>query len=133
MDICHSKLNKICESKPQQQQNKFRRLVLNRFNNKCPISGHRDTVDACHILERKNSLEFRDKGDLYNGILLSKTLHCAFDKKIFTIDENTCCIKILNPNHTLHNIGLEEGKYIWQLDNEKSKYYLQLRNEVFNS
>ena len=131
MDICHSKLNKNCESKPQQY--KFRKLVLNRFNAKCPISGHTDTVDACHILERKNSLELEDIGDGYNGILLSKTLHSAFDKNFFTIDENTCCIKILNPNHTLHNMGLEEGKYIWQLDNEKSKYYLQLRNEVFNS
>ena len=111
---------------------KYRNSILKRYNNKCPISGHvGELADACHILERKYSLESFDKNDVYNGILLSKTLHTAFDKKYFTFNDETLKVKILNPDIDLHNIGLIEGKYIWQLDNEKSKYYLKLRNKVF--
>ena len=121
-----------CPSNEKYMSTKYRNSVLKRYDNKCPISGHiGDLADACHILERKNSLATFDKNDIYNGILLSKTLHKAFDKKYFTFNEETSKVKILKPHINLHDIGLIDGKYIWQLDNEKSKYYLKLRNEVF--
>jgi predicted restriction endonuclease len=111
---------------------KYRNRVLKRFDNKCPISGHiSDLGEACHILERKNSLDDFDKNDVFNGILLSTTLHKAFDKKYFTFDEITSKIKIINNYINLQDMGLINGKYIWQLDNEKSKYYLRLRNTIF--
>ena len=121
-----------CVSNQKYMSAKYRNGVLKRYDEFCPISGHRGELsDACHILERKDSLETFDKNDVLNGILLSKTLHTAFDKKYFTFDENTAKVKILCPDNDLQDIGLFDGKYVWQLDNEKSKYYLKLRNKVF--
>ena len=70
-------------------------------------------------------------------------MHKAFDRNLFTIDENTCKVKILEENIlkidnnidikiNLEEYGLDKikDKYIFTLDNEESKKYLKKRNEL---
>ena len=71
-----------------------------------------------------------------NGILLSATLHKAYDRNYFWIDEDTCRIKINYQNlekdniKDLKDIGLNgfEDFYIKEIDNKEGKEYLKKRN-----
>lgn len=114
----------------RQGQSKFREQLIIRFHGKCPISGHQtDMTDACHILDYQYIIEEKEKMDIYNGILMSTVLHRAFDRGYFTFDENTCCIKILKQNNIFEGNGVIEGKYLYKLDNPKTKKYIHERNK----
>lgn len=89
--------------------------------------------DAAHILPYSNC-DYNEKYDTHNGILLSKNMHAAFDKNYFTIDENTCRVVILydNINNIItKDLELDEinNKYISELNNTQSKYFLNKRNK----
>ena len=112
----------------------YREKLIERFE-RCPISNtHYKLCEACHILPYSESKK-KEKFDVNNGILLSSTIHKAFDRKYFTIDENTCKIKILEENIKKDNLDkndiidlIDENKYIKNLDNKNCKYYLKKRN-----
>ena len=78
-----------------------------------------------------------DKYDVNNGILLSATLHKAYDRNYFWIDENSCQIKInysalaKDEIDDLKAVGLNgfEDFYVPELDNKYGKEYLRKRNE----
>lgn len=65
----------------------FRATVLSRHDRRCPISGvdHPGFLDVAHVLSWSNYPEYR--ADLSNVLALSKTHHAAFDRELFTIDE----------------------------------------------
>jgi putative restriction endonuclease len=66
----------------------FREVTLRRFNSTCPISGvdHSSLLDVAHVLSWRDYPEYR--ADLSNVLALSKTHHAAFDRELFTIDQN---------------------------------------------
>jgi putative restriction endonuclease len=66
----------------------FRATVLSRHDRTCPISGvdHPGLLDVAHVLSWSNYPEHR--ADLSNVLALSKTHHAAFDRELFTIDQN---------------------------------------------
>jgi putative restriction endonuclease len=66
----------------------FRATVLARHDWSCPISGvdHPGLLDVAHVLSWTNYLEYR--ADLGNVLPLSKTHHAAFDRELFTIDQD---------------------------------------------
>ena len=77
----------------------------------------------------------KEKFNINNGILLSSTLHKAFDRNYFTIDEKTCKTKIIEENIIKDDIEKEEikklikeNKYIKELDNKESRIFLKKRN-----
>ena len=116
-------------------QKMYREKLIERFK-RCPISDtHYKLCEACHILPYSNAKK-KEKFDIDNGILLSSTLHKAFDRNYFTIDEKTCKTKILEENIIKDNLDkddilnlIDENKYIEQLDNKKCKLYLKKRNK----
>ena len=141
-------------------QKGFRDKLIKKYQ-KCPLDNINYTLcDAAHILPHSECDNKLDAYNVNNGILLSSTMHKAFDRNLFTIDENTCKVKILeenilkiNKNNNKNNINninnkdnkdninikinLEEygldkikDKYIFTLDNEESKKYLNKRNEL---
>mgnify|MGYP003706546131 CR=1 FL=1 len=132
-------------------QKGFRDKLIKKYQ-KCPLDNINYTLcDAAHILPHSECDNKLDAYNVNNGILLSSTMHKAFDRNLFTIDENTCKVKILeenilkiNKNNNKNNkdnidikINLEEygldkikDKYIFTLDNEESKKYLKKRNEL---
>ena len=68
-------------------------------------------------------------------------MHKAFDSNLFTFDDKTCKliilednIKKINENYKLENFGLEglEDKYIANLDNKESKKFIKKRNEIYD-
>lgn len=65
----------------------FRVTVLSRYETRCPVSGvdHPALLDVAHILSWSEHPDYR--ADLGNVLPLSKTHHAAFDRELFTIDE----------------------------------------------
>ena len=66
----------------------FRATVLSHHNRTCPISGvdHPGLLDVAHVLSWSDYPEHR--ADLSNVLALSKTHHAAFDRELFTIDQD---------------------------------------------
>ena len=66
----------------------FRATVLFRHDRTCPVSGvdHAGLLDVAHILSWSDYPEYR--ADLSNVLALSKTHHAAFDRELFTIDQD---------------------------------------------
>jgi len=66
----------------------FRATVLSRYDQTCPVSGvgHPGLIDVAHVLSWSDYPDHR--ADLGNVLPLSKTHHAAFDRELFTIDED---------------------------------------------
>jgi putative restriction endonuclease len=66
----------------------FRATVLSQHDWTCPISGvdHPGLLDVAHVLSWSNYPECR--ADLSNVLALSKTHHAAFDRELFTVDQD---------------------------------------------
>lgn len=66
----------------------FRATVLSRHDRICPVSGvdHPGLLDVAHILSWSEYPKYR--ADLTNVLPLSKTHHAAFDRGLFTFDED---------------------------------------------
>jgi predicted restriction endonuclease len=116
-------------------QKSFRDVIINRFDGHCAVRPHLDEsiCEAAHLYPSHKCGE-RDKYNEYNGVLLNKNLHKAFDLGYFTIDEKTCCIKLKIDEDKCRMYDMEgiDGVYINQLDNPQSKKYLFMLNNNFN-
>jgi putative restriction endonuclease len=66
----------------------FRDVALARYGRTCPVSGvdHPGLLDVAHVLSWSEYPEYR--ADLANALPLSKTHHAAFDRELFTIDQD---------------------------------------------
>lgn len=124
-------------NKHRKGQKKFREKIIKKYDSKCALLGiHASLCDAAHIFPYTECKTHNEKYDENNGILLSATLHKAYDKDYFWIDEDTFQIKINYPKLELDNIGnlkavgLDgfEGFYIEKMDNKNTREYLKLRN-----
>ena len=124
-------------NKHRKGQKKFREKLIKRYDSKCALLGiHASLCDAAHIYPYAECKHAQEKYDENNGILLSATLHKAYDKDYFWIDEDTCQIKINYPKlkqdniENLKAVGLDgfEDFYIEKLDNNLGKEYLKKRN-----
>jgi putative restriction endonuclease len=65
----------------------FRATVLSRHDRTCPVSGvdHPGLLDVAHVLSWSEYPEYR--ADVANVLPLSKTHHAAFDRGLFTLDQ----------------------------------------------
>jgi len=65
----------------------FRATALSRYERTCPVSGvdHPQLLDVAHVLPWSDYPEYR--ADLSNVLLFGKTHHAAFDRNLFTLDE----------------------------------------------
>lgn len=66
----------------------FRATVISRHDQTCPISGvdHPGLLDVAHVLSWRDYPAYR--ADLANVLPLSKTHHAAFDRELFTLDQD---------------------------------------------
>lgn len=124
----------------RQGQKTYRKNLIDRFS-VCPLTGvNYKLCEAAHILPYSECKNKKDKYSVNNGILLSATMHKAFDRNYFTIDDKTCKVKLLLNKIKLDNIDnpkeldLEdkEGIYIQELDNPDSKKYIKERNNFIS-
>ena len=66
----------------------FRATVLSRYDRTCPVSGvdHPGLLNVAHVLSWS---EYPDqRADISNVLPLSKTHHAAFDRELFTLDQD---------------------------------------------
>ena len=115
----------------------YRKLVMGKYNNYCPISNKNIACDVAHIKEFKDCLDNNERYDPDNGIYLLTTIHRLWDtEKLIYLCPNDLCFKIntLKPNaETIlknNQYGYIIGVRINQLDNPKSKYYIQSRYDI---
>ena len=73
-------------------QKRFKKDLLERYNNKCIISNNdcKDELEAAHII----AVSEHGSYDVDNGLLLSSNLHKTFDKYYWSINPNTLVIEI---------------------------------------
>ena len=137
-------------------QKGFRDKLIKKYQ-KCPLDNINYTLcDAEHILPHSECDNKLDAYNVNNGILLSSTMHKAFDRNLFTIDENTCKVKILEENilkinknnidnknnkdnidnkdnnkdnKNIDNINIKINLEEYGLDKIKDKYIFTLDNE----
>lgn len=66
----------------------FRATALARYDHRCPVSGvdHPGLLDVAHVLPWSDYPSHR--ADLSNVLPLSKTHHAAFDRDLFTLDQD---------------------------------------------
>lgn len=112
------------EKEIRTDQDKFRNNLIKKYG-KCIITG--DPVklcDACHIQPYSNT----KNNDIYNGLLLSKTIHAMFDDFDLSIDGDG---KVVLSNEVKENENYckYDGKQL-QLDN-KTIVYLKSHYDVF--
>ncbi|GJM11847.1 MAG: hypothetical protein DHS20C12_02500 [Pseudohongiella sp.] len=73
----------------QKRDTAFRKVVLENYSNTCSVTGSRFAFDntveaqAAHIISKENN----GTDDPRNGLALSQTAHWAFDKGLFTIND----------------------------------------------
>lgn len=65
----------------------FRETVLQRYERTCPVSGvdHPELLDVAHVLSWSDYPD--ERADLENVLALDKTHHAAFDRGLFTLDD----------------------------------------------
>jgi len=110
----------------------FRATVLSRHDRTCPISGvdHPGLLDVAHVLSWSDYPGHR--ADLSNVLALSKTHHAAFDRELFTIDQDYRLR--VNPNFETQSDVLQQriidraGERISVLDESLKLQYVAQHN-----
>jgi putative restriction endonuclease len=110
----------------------FRATVLSRHDRTCPVSGvdHPHLLDVAHVLSWSEYPEYR--ADLENVLPLSKTHHAAFDRGLFTIDDQYR-VRV-NPDFQTESELLERtildkaGERVVMLEDSVATEYLQQHN-----
>ena len=110
----------------------FRATVLSRHDRTCPVSGvdHPQLLDVAHVLSWSEYPEYR--ADLGNVVPLSKTHHAAFDRELFTIDDQYR-VRV-NPDFETESELLERtildkaGEQVRMVEESVSRDYLRQHN-----
>ena len=118
-------------SKYRINQGKFRALLLTYWDGKCAVSNlsEKKLLIASHILPWSKSNDSQ-KGDPFNGLLLSVTWDSLFDKGLMSFDENGKAILDKLTSETIEHLGLDfENAFInfEKLAPEHKQYLLMHR------
>lgn len=111
----------------------FRATVIGEYDSRCPVSGvdHRGLLDVAHVLPWSEYPEYR--ADFGNVLPLSKTHHAAFDREVFTIDEEYRLR--VDPEFDTQSDVLERtlldrsGERIGQIEDRVDAEYLRSHNQ----
>ena len=110
----------------------FRATVLSRHDQTCPISGvdHPGLLDVAHVLSWSDYPQYR--ADVTNVLPLSKMHHAAFDRGLFTIDQDYCLR--VNPEFETQSDLLQRtiinraGQQVAMPDNSVDPSYMSRHN-----
>ena len=127
--------NKSVETTARVGQSQYRKNLLKFWDNKCSVTGcgNADFLIASHIKPWKDS-DPDEKGDVYNGLLLTPNLDAAFDQGYITFDDNGLIV-ISNKlsGDDCKKLGIDKDMKLRKI-NEKQKTYLDYhRKNVFVS
>lgn|GEM_PF-2785875 len=111
-------------------QNKFRRLILSYWNNKCAVTGSSLFVTAGHIKPWKDS-DNSERIDVFNGLALSPVYDKAFDKGYISFDKNGNILISNKLSHDAELLGINKYIQISNLHFLHQKYLEWHRNFIF--
>ncbi|MFD1646870.1 HNH endonuclease [Haloarchaeobius litoreus] len=111
----------------------FRATALSRYERTCPVSGvdHAGLLDVAHVLPWSDYPEYR--ADLSNVLVLDRTHHAAFDRNLFTLDEEYRLV--VQPGFETDSEVLErtilnrDGERVGVPDGAVDSKYLRQHNE----
>ena len=108
----------------------YRRELLNKFQNKCAITGAdlKEILIASHIVPWKESSD-EERRDVNNGILLSPTYDALFDKHLISFDDSGSIIISSKIKNLVSVLGIDLNAKI-KVDDEM-KNYLRRHRERF--
>lgn len=116
-------------AKARVNQGKFREILLNYWDNVCAVSGLKEEklLIASHILPWSKSTTHQ-KGELFNGLLLSVVWDSLFDKGLISFDDNGQAILDRLSDKTRECLGLKNTTYIISPEKltNKHKEYLNM-------
>ena len=118
-------LASICR---RQGQGKFRKELLNAYEEKCAITNSSipETLEAAHIIPYKGS----STNHIQNGILLRADIHTLFDLDLLRIDENY----LIHIDKSIEDIEYRkfDGKYLRLPTNEELQPSREALQKRFN-
>ena len=126
-NIEYKQTEKTSEQKIRTTQGIFRKKLLNRWNNKCAVSGiqNNNLLIASHIIPWSESNDFQ-RMDVNNGLLLASHFDNLFDKYLISFDQDG---KILISDDIsksdLIKLGINGDEKIDNLTDENKKYLLE--------
>jgi putative restriction endonuclease len=113
-------------------QGKYRRAVMQRWNNKCAVSGSRirEVLIASHIVPWREASN-KERLDVNNGILLSPVFDALFDRNLISFDDSGKIIlsKSLSIDSYL-KLGVTGNEIIRNLNNENKAYLKRHREKL---
>lgn len=115
-------------------QGKYRRLVMNRWDNKCAVTGSeiREVLIASHIVPWREATN-KERLDVNNGLLLSPVFDALFDRNLISFDDSGKIIlsKALSMNE-YKRLGVTGAEIIQDLSSE-NKIYLKRHREKLST
>lgn len=111
-------------------QNRFRKLVMAYWNNRCAVTGSSLFVTAGHIKPWKDS-DNTERLDVFNGLALSPVYDKAFDKGYISFDKNGNILISYKLSHDAGLLGISESIQISNLHFLHQKYLEWHRDHVF--
>lgn len=126
---CYS-IDIIKNQKKRMGQAEFRAKLFERYNGACVISGNNctDELEAAHIIPVADNESY----DIDNGLVLTSTLHCTFDKYLWSINPKTLIIET-HPNKNVGQITHYVGKKANIIANDELVKNLWVHYKKFKS
>lgn len=125
--------SKLAEVSVRIGQSKYRKNLLEYWNNKCSVTGCSNKIflTASHIKPWRDS-NSEEKGDVYNGFLLIPNLDIAFDGGFITFDNDGSIVisKELSADDCIV-LGINKDMKLRKIEDKHREYLEYHRNYIF--
>ena len=109
----------LAEIQARRGQGKYRRLLMNYWENKCAVTSCDipETLRASHAMPWADCTNANQRINKYNGFLLNANLDALFDKGLITFDDNGV-IKISKTitKQNKNALGIADGMHLRKID-----------------
>ena len=108
------------ETESRFYQKKLRKECMNKYNNKCIISGNKEEIllEVAHIIPVSECNTNKQKSDVNNTLLLWVDIHRFFDKYLISINPKTSKVETKKKY-------LEKYDQLYVRLNDETKKYLE--------
>ena len=113
-------------------QQRFRRLILARWNDRCCVTGASQLLIAAHI-KPWHAADDTERLDIHNGLALSPVYDKAFDVGYITFNDDGRIVISAKFRHNAATLGVAGEDEISGLTKENCEYLAWHRANVFHS
>ena len=109
----------LAEIQARRGQGKYRRLLMNYWDNKCAVTSCDipETLRASHAMPWADCTSANQRINKYNGFLLNANLDALFDKGLITFDDNGVIeISKTITKQNKNALGIADGMHLRKID-----------------